>query len=76
MIRTIATALLALSLTASAAFATSIDELAWADGLAYKKLPGVPFTGKVEGQIRGAIKNGTRELITLKEGSELGGLRF
>ena len=62
MIRTRATALLALSLTASGAFATSLDDLVFEGGLAYKKFPGVPFTGKVdEGSQRGAFKNGERE---------------
>ena len=37
MIRILATALLALILTASGAFATSLDDLVWTDGLAYKK---------------------------------------
>ena len=61
MIRILATALLALSLTASGAFATSEDDLIYTDGLAYKKFTDVPFTGEVdEGQHRGAIKNGSR----------------
>jgi hypothetical protein len=51
MIRILATALLALSLAASAAFATSEDDLIYTDGLAYKKFTDVPFTGEVdEGQ--------------------------
>jgi len=63
MIRTLATALLALSLTASATFATSLyDDLAETGGLWYEKFTDVPFTGKVdEGLKRGAIKNGKRE---------------
>ena len=62
MIRILATALLALSLTASGAFATSIDDLLETDGLWYKKFTDVPFTGVVdEGLKRGAIKNGKRE---------------
>jgi hypothetical protein len=62
MIRILATALLALSLTASGAFATSYDEVVWTDGLAYKKFTDVPFTGEVdEGLRRGEIKNGKVE---------------
>ena len=62
MIRTLATALLALCLTASGAFALSIDELVYTDGLYYKKFTDVPFTGELgEGWARGAIKNGLRD---------------
>jgi hypothetical protein len=62
MIRILATALLALSLTASGAFALSIDELILTDRLYYKKLTDVPFTGELdEGWARGAIKNGKRD---------------
>ena len=62
MIRILATALLALSLTASGAFATSMRELVYVDGLHYKKFTDVPFTGKVdEGARRGAIKDGKEE---------------
>ena len=62
MIRILATALLALSLTASGAFATSMDDLVRVDGLYYKKFTDVPFTGKLdEGLERGAFKNGKRE---------------
>ena len=51
MIRIIAAALFALSLTASGALATSEDDLIYADGLAYKKFMDAPFTGEVdEGQ--------------------------
>ena len=61
MIRILATALLALCLTASGAFATSIDELVIVDGLWYERFTDVPFTGEVdEGRHRGTIKNGTR----------------
>ena len=62
MTRTLATALLALCLTLSVAFATSMDDLVEADGRYYKKFTDVPFTGKVdEGLSRGVIKNGKRE---------------
>jgi antitoxin component YwqK of YwqJK toxin-antitoxin module len=62
MIRILATALLALSLTASAAFATSMDDLVERDGLYYKKFTDKPFTGVVdEGKRRGAFKNGEQE---------------
>jgi hypothetical protein len=62
MIRILATALLALSLTASGAFATSLDDLVKTTGLYYKKFTDVPFTGVVdEGLRRGAIKNGKQE---------------
>jgi hypothetical protein len=62
MIRILATALLALSLPASGAFATSLGELVYTDGIYCKKFTDVPFTGKVnEGWARGAFKNGKRE---------------
>lgn len=62
MIRILATALLALSLTASGAFATSMDDLVERDGLYYKKFTDKPFTGVVdEGKRRGAFKNGKEE---------------
>ena len=62
MIRILATALLALSLTASGAFATSRDDLVQTEGLFYKKFTDVPFTGVVdEGPELGAFKNGKRE---------------
>ena len=60
--RILATALLALSLTASGAFATSMDDLVLVDGLWHKKFTDVPFTGKVdEGTARGEFKNGKKE---------------
>ena len=59
MIRILATALLALSLTASGAFATSVLDLVIRDWVAYKKFTDVPFTGKLdEGMLRGAYENG------------------
>ncbi len=62
MIRILATALLALCLTASGAFATSLDDLVVNDGLIYEKFTDVPFTGKVDqGLSRGEIKNGIKE---------------
>jgi antitoxin component YwqK of YwqJK toxin-antitoxin module len=67
MIRILATALLALSLTASGAFATSWDDLVYVggpypNGLYHKKFTDVPFTGKVdEGLRRVEIKNGKQE---------------
>ena len=62
MIRILATSLLALCLTASGAFATSLVEFVERDGIFYKKFTDVPFTGKVdEGAWRGALKNGKRE---------------
>jgi len=62
MLRILATALLALSLTASAAFATSLDDLVVNDGLIHEKFTDVPFTGKVDqGLSRGEIKNGIKE---------------
>ena len=48
MIRILAAALLALSLTASGAFATSQDDLVMTEGLYYKKFTDVPFTGKLD----------------------------
>ncbi len=58
MTRILAAALLAFSLTASAAFATSIKDLVERDGLFYLKGSEIPFTGEVEG---GQIENGRRE---------------
>ena len=62
MIRILATALLALSLTASGAFATSIGDLVARGGLYYKKFTVEPYTGAVdEGLSRGAFKDGKRD---------------
>ena len=62
MIRILATALLALSLTASGAFATSWVDLVLVDGLYHKKDTDVPFTGKLDEETaRGEFKNGKME---------------
>ena len=62
MIRILATALLALCLTASSSFATSLVELVEHDGIFYKKFTDEPFTGKLdEGALWGVLKNGKRE---------------
>lgn len=62
MIRILATAILALCLNASGAFATSLVEFVETGGIFYKKFTDVPFTGKVdEGAWRGAFKNGKFE---------------
>ena len=62
MIRILATALLALCLTASGALATTLVELVEHDGIFYKKFTDEPFTGKLdEGEWRGAFKNGKFE---------------
>ena len=62
MIRILATALIALSLTASGAFATSLVELVERDAIFYKKFTDEPFTGKLdEGALWGVLKNGKRE---------------
>ena len=62
MIRILATALLALCLTASGAFATSIGDLVARGGLYYKKFTVEPYTGAVdEGLSRGAFKDGKRD---------------
>ena len=62
MIRILATALLALSLTASGAFATSMDDLVERDGVYWKKFTETPFTGKLdEGREQGKLKRGKRE---------------
>ena len=62
MIRILSTALLALSLTVSGAFATSMDDLVERKGLYYKKFTETPFTGKVdEGREQGKLKRGKRE---------------
>jgi hypothetical protein len=62
MIRIVATALLALCLTASGAFATSLIELVERDASFYKKFTDEPFTGNLdEGAWRGEFKNGTFE---------------
>ena len=62
MIRILATALLALSLTASGAFATSMGDLVKIDGLYYENFTHVPFTGEVDEEVYlGATKNGNHE---------------
>jgi hypothetical protein len=62
MIRILATALLALCLTASGAFATSLVELVERGGVYFKRFANEPLTGKVdEGLYQGAHKNGKRE---------------
>ena len=38
-----------------------MDELVIRDGLYYKKFSDVPFTGKVDGQEQGLMKNGKRD---------------
>ena len=77
MIRILATALLALSLTASGAFATSLSELRETDGVFYKKFTDVPFTGNVdEGDERGVIKNGKQEGPWVGYWATNGGLAF
>jgi antitoxin component YwqK of YwqJK toxin-antitoxin module len=62
MIRILATALLALCLTASGAFATSLVELVERGGVYFKKFTNEPLTGKVDkGLYQGAYKDGKRE---------------
>lgn len=67
MIRILATALLALSLTASGALATSIDDLIWSgggwcSGVAQKKFTTKPFSGRLrEGPFQGRVKKGKCE---------------
>ena len=51
MLRILATALLALCLTASAAFATSMDDLVLFGDVFYKKFTDVPFTGEVDEEL-------------------------
>jgi hypothetical protein len=51
MIRILATALLALCLTASGAFATSMDDLVLVGDVFYKKFTDVPFTGEVDEEL-------------------------
>jgi hypothetical protein len=48
MIRILATALLVLCLTASGAFAMSLDDLVKVGGLYHKKFTDEPFTGKLD----------------------------
>ena len=62
MIRILATAVLALTLTASGAFATSMDDLVERDDVYWKKFTETPFTGKLdEGREQGKLKRGKRE---------------
>jgi len=62
MIRTLATALLALCLTSSGVFALSLDQLVMRGGVAYKKFTDEPFTGTVDEELgRGTFKNGKFE---------------
>jgi hypothetical protein len=58
MTRMLATALLALCLSTSGAFATSVVELVQRNGVFYEKFKDVPFSGEAEqGAWRGALKN-------------------
>ena len=62
MIRIFTTTLLALILTSSVTFATSMGYLVKTGSLYYEMFAVVPFTGEVdEGVYRGTIKNGYRE---------------
>jgi antitoxin component YwqK of YwqJK toxin-antitoxin module len=62
MVRILASALLALSLTTSGAFAARLNDLVEREGVYYKKFTDVPFTGELEeGEARGAFKNGKKE---------------
>ena len=49
-----------LCISASVVWSETIDNLVQRDGLYYKKFTDVPFTGKVDGQFNGSIKNGKR----------------
>jgi hypothetical protein len=53
--------LLLLSLISFPSWGETIDGLVLRDGIYYKKFSDVPFTGVIEGQWQGGIKNGKRE---------------
>ena len=59
-IRLIIPALVAL-LVSGPTWGETFENLVLRDGLYYKKFTDVPFTGKVEGEQQGKIKNGKRD---------------
>ena len=62
MTRILATALLALCLTSSGAFALSLDQLVMREGITYKKFTDEPFTGNVDEDLgQGVFKDGKFE---------------
>ena len=54
-----------LCLSASVVWSETIDDLVVRDGLHFKKFSDVPFTGKVDGEVRGLLKNGSKVGIWL-----------
>ena len=50
-----------LCLSASVVWSETIDDIRWRDGIAYKKFTDIPFSGKVNGQEKGSLKNGKKE---------------
>jgi antitoxin component YwqK of YwqJK toxin-antitoxin module len=50
-----------LCLSASIVWSETMEDLIWRDGNYYKKFSDVPFNGKVNGDIKGLIKNGKKE---------------
>ena len=50
-----------LCLYASIVWSETMKDLIWRDGNYYKKFSDVPFNGKVNGDIKGLIKNGKKE---------------
>ena len=49
-----------LCLSASIVWSETMGDLIWRDGNYYKKFSDVPFNGKVNGDIKGLIKNGKK----------------
>ena len=60
-----------LCISASVVWSETWDDLVERNGLYYKKFTDVPFTGKVDGQYNGSIKNGKKmvfgELILIMD---------
>ena len=50
-----------LCLSASIVWSETMEDLIWRDGNYYKKFSDVPFNGKVNGDIKGLIKNGKKK---------------
>ena len=48
-------------LTSSVGWSVTLDDLEERDGIYYKKFTEVPFTGKIEGDRQGIMKNGMKE---------------
>ena len=48
-------------LSTSIVWSETMGDLIWRDGIYYKKFSDIPFSGKVNGDIKGLFKNGKKE---------------